>query len=153
MLIKKKLLAALIMLSFVAFSACSDDKDPSDTTGPTITLESPNKGDTFHRGKDIHIEFDLEDEDGINNYKVDIHWGEGHDHRSSAMNRTSASQDVAWSYQKVYDDKKGQKNAHVHIHTNEIPDNAKLGEYHFGILATDISGNESRKYISIQIVE
>lgn len=153
MLIKKFLSATLVTLFIVGFTACSDDKDVSDTEGPKISLDEPSNGESFKRGKDIHIEFDLEDESGINNYKVDVHWGEGHSHKSSTLEQGTTPQDIPWSYQKVYDDKKGQVKAHVHIHSEEIPENAKIGEYHFGILATDLIGNESRKYISIQIVE
>lgn len=156
MLIKRILFTVFLALGFVAFSSCSDDKDESDTTGPVITLTDPNDGDSFARGEDIHITFDLEDESGLNNYKIDIHWGEGHTHKSAVVAHSEPIKEKAWNYLKVYNDDtevKGKKKAHVHIHTDEIPEDAKLGEYHFGVFASDLKGNESKKYITMKIVE
>lgn len=144
--------ASLAILTLLSYS-CGDDKDTTDTTGPKITLKSPSNDDAFHIGDRIDISFDMEDESGINNYKIDIHWGEDHEHKSASSGTriSELPETKVWSYQKVFDDKKGQKNAEILISTDQIPDNTKGGHYHLGILATDLSGNETRKYIEITI--
>lgn len=150
----RRLLFTVSLILFILFThSCGDDKDTSDTTGPKITLKSPNNDEMFHIGDKIDINFDLEDESGINNYKIDIHWGGDHEHKSApAEIKISDIADVkAWSYQKVLDDKKGQRKAEIRISTDQIPSNIKGGHYHLGILATDLSGNETRKYIEIAI--
>ena len=152
---KKLLFAVLFVTTPLFFFSCGDDEESTDTTGPTLTLNKPTDDEVFHIGETIDIDFNLEDESGINNYKVDIHWGEDHEHKSAAIaNSTKADVvEVAWTYSKVFDDKKGQKSAHISISTDAIPDNTKSGHYHLGILATDLAGNETRKYIEIVIGE
>lgn len=149
---KKLFLAALFMATPLFFFSCSDDDDAKDTTGPTITLNKPTDDEAFHLGENIEIDFSLADESGINNYKVDIHWaGDGHVHTSSVTIKVDEAEGTEWAYQKVYEDKKGQKTAHLIITTDEIPTGTKGGHYHLGILATDLAGNETRKYIEIEI--
>lgn len=145
---KKLLFTALLTVSSLFFFSCSDDDETADTTGPTITLNTPGNDDAFHIGDKVAINFKLKDESGINNYKVDIHWGEDHEHKSASV---KAVEEVAWVYTKTFDDKKGQKSAEISISTDQIPENVKGGHYHLGILATDLAGNESRKYIEIEI--
>lgn len=138
----------LLVITSLSFYSCGDDDKTTDTAGPTITLNSPNNDAAFHIGDKVDIKFKLEDESGINNYKVDIHWGEDHEHKSASV---KAVEEVAWTYTKNFDDKKGQKSAEISISTEAIPANVKGGHYHLGILATDLVGNESRKYIEIEI--
>lgn len=146
---KKFIYFISLSLSLSTFTACNDD-DNKDTTGPVINLTDPANEATFKRGEDIHIEGELSDESGINNYKVDIHSAEGHDHNTL---KSTTAKDIAWTFQKVYEDARGKKNAHIHLHTDIIPENAKTGEYHLGLLVTDVEGNESIKYIEIIITE
>ncbi|MDR0546773.1 MAG: DUF4625 domain-containing protein [Dysgonamonadaceae bacterium] len=139
-----------VLFLFVTTSCDSDNE--KDTSGPTITLIEPEKGEEYKAGDadGVHIEFDLADESGIEQYKIDIHDGSGHSH-SSTLKADAAT--IAWSYQKVYDDAKGLKNHHVHIHSEAIPEAAKLGDYHLMIYATDVLGNESFVYTTIKIVD
>ncbi|MDR3365830.1 MAG: DUF4625 domain-containing protein [Prevotellaceae bacterium] len=141
---------APLLLAGLLFITAACDKEDKDTAGPTITLKEPVEGDTAHAGEahGLHIELDLADESGLNTYKIDIHYGEGHSHES--LLKAAANN---WSYQKTYDNAKGLKNYHVHVHSDSIPANATLGEYHFGISATDVHGNETSVYRTFHLVE
>ncbi|MDR3235190.1 MAG: DUF4625 domain-containing protein [Prevotellaceae bacterium] len=134
--------ASVALLSFTV-AACSEE-EAKDTSGPVVTLGEPEKGEEFTAGSagGVHMEFDLADESGIGQYSIDIHSAaDGHSH--SSVVHTSANTGVAWGYQKVYDDATGLKNHHVHVHSDSIPANALLGDYHLAVRATDIHGNET----------
>ncbi|MDR0582161.1 MAG: DUF4625 domain-containing protein [Prevotellaceae bacterium] len=149
---KKIFLLAIILLMGLAFSNCKHDE----TDGPVITLEEPEEGQPFTAGSKhgVHMEFDLEDESGLNQYKIDIHYGGDHTHSLSLQAQPLSELSRAqWSYQKTYDDAKGLKNHHVHVHSDSIPENATLGEYHLGIAATDVHGNETTVYQKFEIVD
>jgi hypothetical protein len=124
-------------------SAC----DEKDTTGPEITLTEPEEGEEYAAGSagGVHIEFDLADVSGLNEYKVDIHSGEGHSH-------SSLIKAASWNYQKAYEDAKGLKNHHAHDNSDTIPADATLGKYHLVFSATDVHGNESVAYRTFKIV-
>jgi hypothetical protein len=134
--------AFMAMLSFTV-AACKDET--KDTKGPDVTIGEPEKGEEFTVGtaSGIHIEFDLADESGIGQYKIDIHDAIGHTHDAISAVRTAAGAGVAWEYLKVYDDAAGLKNHHVHVHSDSIPADALLGNYHLAVRATDIHGNET----------
>ena len=144
----------------LAAAACSDDKD---TTGPEITLLQPENEAAFARGDELLIEFRLDDPSGINEYKIDIHYaGEEHAHahaHSQALSATPTHEDgeeeeheETWESLETYTDKKGKTSAHVEK-TLTVPDDIHGGEYHLGIQATDLEGNESQVYIDIVIEE
>jgi hypothetical protein len=142
----------LILLAVISLLAVSCGKDSEkDTSGPVITLIEPEEGEEYKVGDEdgVHLEFDVADESGLGQYKIDIHDGSGHTHASTKADDAP----VAWSYQKIYDDAKGLKNHHVHIHSEAIPQNAKLGAYHLMIYATDALGNESFVYTTINLVD
>jgi hypothetical protein len=139
----------------LTLAACSDEKD---TVGPEITLVQPENEASFTRGEIIFAKFDLADPSGINVYKIDIHYaGDGHTHdaHSNALSVTATSEEEEeheWSVQEIYYDQKGKTSAHVELEL-PIPNDIHGGEYHFGILATDAEGNESKVYIDIDIEE
>ncbi|MDR0565560.1 MAG: DUF4625 domain-containing protein [Prevotellaceae bacterium] len=145
--------AAFPLAGWALFAtACSNDD--KDTTGPVITVDEPVNGDTAHAGEahGLHIEFDLKDESELNTYKIDIHSGAGHSHSTSLLKAVAND----WSYQKMVKMdtvEQGLKNHRVHVHSDSIPANATLGEYHLGILATDVHGNESSQYITFYLAE
>jgi hypothetical protein len=147
----KKIVYFAILALIGLFAITCNKKD---TTGPEIILHEPEPGQPFTAGDahGVHIEFDLADESGLNQYKIDIHFGGGHTHSSPASARL-LDESVEWSYQKTYDDAKNLKNHHVHVHSDSIPANASLGEYHLGILATDLEGNETTVYGTFEIVD
>ena len=149
---KKIFLLAIILLVGLAFSNCKHDE----TNGPVITLEEPEEGQPFTAGSKhgVHMEFDLEDESGLNQYKIDIHYGGGHTHSQSLQTQSLPEQSRAdWSFQKTYDDAKGLIKHQVHVHSDSIHLNATLGEYHLGIAATDVHGNETTVYRTFNIVD
>ncbi|MDR3189200.1 MAG: DUF4625 domain-containing protein [Prevotellaceae bacterium] len=140
--------AALLSAGLLFFvTACNENE--KDVTKPVITVEEPAEGDTVHAGEahGLHMEFDLEDESGLNEYKVDVHYGGDHSH-SSYVKTTG----TGWSFQKTYGDAKGLRNHHAHHHSDSIPADAALGEYHLGILATDVHGNEASVYRTFTLV-
>lgn len=147
----KKICCYAHLLAGMAFVAAACSNDDKDTTGPVITLEEPVDGDTVAAGSKhgVHIEFDLADESGLNTFKIDIHSGAGHSHESQAK----AAETSDWSFLKTYDEAKGLKNHHVHVHSDSIWANATLGDYHFGISATDVHGNESTVWRTIKVVD
>lgn len=139
--------AALLPAGWALFAtACSNDD--KDAKGPVITVYEPANGDTAHAGEEhgLHMEFDLADESGLNTYKIDIHNGAHGSHGSRLIKATSKD----WSYDTVYY-AKNLKNKSVHVHSDSIPADATLGEYHLGIFATDVHGNESSVYITFYL--
>ena len=139
----------------LAAAACSDDKD---TTGPEITLLQPENEAAFARGGELLIVFDLADPSGVNEYKIDIHYaGEGHEHAHSQSlgitpTHEEGEEEEPWEHLETYTDQNGKTSARV-TKTLTVPGNAQEGEYHLGIQATDLAGNESQVYIDIDIEE
>ncbi|MDR1405795.1 MAG: DUF4625 domain-containing protein [Prevotellaceae bacterium] len=150
---KKIFQLTVAVLAGCALAGCSHD-ETTETTGPVITLHEPEENQPFTAGNahGVHLEFDLADESGLNQYKIDIHYGEGHTHSQALQAQPQAAR-ADWSYQKTYEDAKGLKNHHVHVHSDSIPENASLGAYHLGIWATDIHGNESVVYRTFTVVD
>jgi hypothetical protein len=148
---KTKFFLYTAIFAFAATAACSDDKD---TTGPEIRLISPENEAIFTRGDELPIVFELADPSGINEYKIDIHYaGEGHAHSHSlSATLTDEEEEELWVFLETYTSQKGKTSALVTL-TPIIPANAHGGEYHLGILATDMAGNESQAYIDIDIEE
>lgn len=157
MFTKKVLTLSILALSLLSFATCSSDDKDLDTEGPTITLVTPTNEQKYSRGKTIAVEFVLEDPSGIKEYTIDIHSAAGHSHgsaaKSLAMHNEEDENDKPWTFKEIYKDAAGKIKVEVNIETIEIAADATLGEYHFGVLATDLVGNQSIKYIDIEIVE
>ena len=138
---KKLLFFAFLMISMgLIFQACSDDNEV-DTEKPVIEINDPLDGQHFHPGDEIHFDAEFSDNVELNQFKIDIHWGEGHDHKSSQNGEE-------WTYE--YIGELSGRNQHVHMHI-DIPENAKHGEYHFLVYCTDKAGNESWVALDIHI--
>jgi hypothetical protein len=116
---------------FSGFTSCDD----GDTTKPAIELLSPAEGAILKTGSNIHLEMNLEDNEMLSSYKIDIHDAAGHGHDTQA-------ETVAFTYSKSWSIS-GSKNTHIHHHEIPIPEDAKHGAYHFMVYCTDASGNES----------
>lgn len=121
---------------FLGFTSCEDD---GDTVKPTIELESPAEGAVLKTGSAIHLEMSLDDNEMLSSYKVDIHDAAGHTHETKAE---SSDETVIFTYSNSWSIS-GSKNAQIHHHEIEIPENAAHGAYHFLVYCTDASGNES----------
>jgi hypothetical protein len=143
--------ALLAGLAFFA-AACGDKDEEKDVKGPEITLAEPEIDEEFAAGSKsgVHMKFDLADPSGLNWVKIDIHSNSGEGHSHSSLLKAATTD---WSYQETYDGAKGLKNHHAHIHSDSIPADATLGEYHLGISATDVHGNETTVYRTFVIVD
>jgi hypothetical protein len=129
---KNFLYIGLILL--IGFTACNTEE--MDTEIPVITINEPHDHEHFHPGGKIHFDADFSDNVGLKQFKIDIHSGEGHTHKSNGIRL----QDNEWSY--VYTGDLEGRNKHVHMDIT-IPEDAKHGEYHFIVYCTDQAGNES----------
>lgn len=144
---KTKVLFAITLFITLSFGliACSDND--GDTIKPTITLNAPAEGTTLKVGSNIHFDMDLEDNEELRSYKVEIHNNfNNHGHGTKAE---SSGEIVDFSFNRSWD-VSGVKNTHIHHHDIEIPANATHGAYHFMVYCTDAAGNES--YIARNII-
>jgi len=145
----------LFLSATIAFTSCSKDEDDpaeeKDTTKPLIDLTSPADDTEFLPGDVIPFSAVLSDDKALGSYKIDIHPGEGHDHKS-------ADDNGAWSYQKSWSLPEGSTNetvSHSEIVVPEEVDGLPTmpGDYHFLVYCTDKEGNEEFVAHDIIIVE
>jgi len=130
-------ISSLLMIS-LGFISCTDDD--GDTTKPVITLNAPEEGATLKVGSNIHFDMDLEDNEELRSYKVEIHNNfDNHGHGTKAEN---TGETVPFSFNRSWD-VSGIKNTHAHHHDIIIPADATHGAYHFMVYCTDAAGNES----------
>lgn len=128
---KKMFLFALISAFITSCTKKEDDEVISDTQKPVIELFTVDTTGIMPGGE-IHLDFKFTDNQALNQAKFEIHDASGHSHRIS-------SAEFEWS---LILDLKGQKSYTDHIHI-DVPVDAEPGEYHFTVLVTDKSGNES----------
>lgn len=149
---KKAILLIVLVTSAVIFSSC--EKTDVDSQKPVIRLISPADEEAIKPGSSVHFEAELSDNVSLASYKVNIHGAfDGHTH--SVVTR--AETDVL-AFEKTWIEAdfvklgeqpvKGKKNATLHHHHIQIPENIngkpiKEGHYHFTIYCTDEAGNES----------
>jgi hypothetical protein len=142
----KSLLLFIVLLSgAVFFNSC----DKEDTKKPVINLIEPEDDEVLFTGTEIHFEAEFSDDTELASYKIDIHFNDGHIHKSSGL-----EEEVEFSFQKSWDFEPGKKNALIHHDEIVIPEfiegkPVKSGYYHFIVFCTDKAGNES--YISVDI--
>ncbi len=139
---KKNLLTYSIMLAFAIFTACSSDE--IDTEAPVILLHSPIDHQEFHPGGQIYFHADFSDNVGLSQFKIDIHFGEGHDHKSATSGENE------WSYEYIGELEGQDQKVEMYI---DIPLDALHGEYDLLVYCTDKAGNESFVFIEIDIEE
>jgi hypothetical protein len=135
-----KIIFLLLGVAAVGFVACSDEE--TDTEKPVIQLNEPADHADFHPGDEIHFDAEFSDNVALKQFKIDIHWAEGHDHKSGQ------DDDHEWSYEYIGDLDGRNQQVQMHI---LIPEDAKHGEYHFIVYCTDEAGNESFVAIEIEI--
>lgn len=145
----------LLMATAIAFTYCSKDEDDpvdeKDTIKPQINLTSPANETEFLPGDAIAFSAVLSDDKELGSYKIDIHPGEGHNHKSTSDNG-------AWSYQKSWSLPEGSTNETVNHSEIVIPlevDGVPTmpGDYHFLVYCTDKAGNEEFVAHDVIIVE
>lgn len=133
------LIIALATISMV-FSSCS--KDDEDKTAPEVSgLEiGHDNSKQFHQGGDVHLEFEVADNEGLDYYTVTIH------HKA----KSTVSQ---WDYENTWMFQGNPKNDLVHQHEIIVPEDADPGVYDFKISITDINGNTTTIDESVEVLE
>lgn len=137
---KYHLIAVAMVMAIFILSACS--KDDEDNTAPVLENLEIGLGNSlqFHRGGDVHLEFEAFDNEGLSHYSVEIH----QEMKSSAE---------AWEYQNTWDFTAGAKNELVHQHEIPVPGSADLGMYHFHLAVFDINGNATHVEEDVEVLE
>ncbi len=116
------------------FSSCDDD-NATDEEKPVISGLEVGHDDTLHVGEGIHLEFEAEDNEALDYYKIEIHPEEGdHEHKSTREH-------IHWEFDSTFNEISGLKNSTVHHHKIVVPENAELGDYHFHLTLVDKAGN------------
>lgn len=113
----------------VYFVSCK--KDDNDSTKPEVTGLEIGLGDSreCHRGGDVHLEFEVTDNEELGYYSIEIY---------KEMKGASS----IWNYESRWDFEPGLRNALVHSHRIEIPEDADLGIYSFNLTIADKAGNQ-----------
>lgn len=129
------------LLFCFALSGYSSAITPSEgqkvNTAPKITLIAPAEDDILQIGKAIHFDMDLDDDNQLKSYRVEIHENfDGHAHTKENEGSVFPSVfDKTWEIT--------GKGRNVHHHGIVIPANAKEGIYHFVIYCTNVAGEQS----------
>ncbi|MCC8146177.1 MAG: DUF4625 domain-containing protein [Bacteroidales bacterium] len=140
------LFLATIIVSISLFTSCNDND--GDTTPPVINLITPAEGAVLTIGSPVELEMEVSDNEGLKSYKINIHNAfDGHDHDKSLK---SQEETIAFSYDKVWNDIGGLKEAKIQHAEIFITANATPGKYHLIVYCTDASKNES--YIARNVV-
>jgi uncharacterized membrane protein len=132
----------------ISISSC-DREEAADTVKPVINLIEPEEGDVLQIGSSVHFEMELSDNEKLHSYKVDIHNNfDGHTHT-----KAEAEDDTfPFAFTRSWtEDVEGKKNADIHHHEIEIPENATPGAYHLEVYCTDAAGNEAHVAINIEL--
>lgn len=125
------LVFGLFVLSIFALVSCSDDND--DTQKPVVSNLEVGHSDTIHIGEGIHLEFEVEDDNRLDYYRITIHPEEDHE--------KSAGETLSWTYDSTFTEVSGLRNYTVHQHDIVVPETAEEGDYHFHLAVADQAGN------------
>ena len=149
------LLFLLFVASAVVTASCSknsdDPKEEKDTTKPEITLGTPINEASFNPGDAIDFSATFKDNKELSGYKIDIHFNDGHEHKS-------VTDEGKWSFQKSYAFEPGNTDMIVKHNDVRIPTEVDglsiyAGEYHFLVYCTDKAGNEEFVAHNIVIID
>lgn len=155
-------IVSVVVLSSVCFTSCLKNDSDIDTEKPVIKLNAPENEEAIEVGSSIHFDMDVSDNIALGSYDIDIHSADGHTHTHSVVlaegdhdHEHDPENDArkAFKYKNSWDDIRGLKNAHIHHHEIEIPEDAKRGEYHFVVKVLDAAGNQAMEYRTIDIVD
>jgi hypothetical protein len=136
---KLRMLFLLTLLTSLTLVSCKKDKQ--DNEKPVIELVSPKNGDAFHMGEKIHFEANFSDNIELKEFKIDIHFDDGHDHKS-------IREGDEWDYN--YVGELSGKNRTIHFDI-DIPEGIHHGDYHLIVFCTDTEGNEAMITVEITI--
>lgn len=149
----------------IGFLMVSCEKDEVDNTQPVIDLVQPVTESEYHLGDTIPFECNFSDETELNAYKVEIHYGEDHEHESATLTAVTVKSDVTdegaeWSYSKTADFVAGETYSTIILLDIIVPDSIEHdgvmeptleGEYHIGVYCTDAAGNQSELFTTIDV--
>lgn len=144
---KKYIYQSIVLSIAILFTACSSDDDNAlDNEVPTITVNVPQQEQHFDLGEKIMLNIELEDNVALAAYRLNIHHNaDGHTHGVVTM-----SED--WEYNENITLENSPQSFLVEDEIN-IPTGITQGNYHFGIIVLDSSGNQSEAYVDIVIGE
>lgn len=125
------ILIILSIISILVFNSCKDE----DNTKPIVTNLEVGHDDTIYVGGEVHLEFEVEDNDRLDYYTVKIHPA-GEDHKSTIEHEE-------WEFDSTFTEIAGLKNFTVHHHAIVVDTSAETGEYHFDLLVVDEAGNST----------
>jgi hypothetical protein len=132
----------ITILAVLSFTACNTEE--VDTEKPVITINEPHDHDHFKPGGNIHFDAEFSDNVGLKQFKIDIHYGGDHTHKSTGIKL----QDNEWSY--IYTGDLEGRNKHFQMDIS-IPEDVKYGDYDFIVYCSDQAGNESFVALEIEI--
>lgn len=147
-----KNLKFLIIVLAVIVAAC--DKAEVDNTAPIIVVEQPANEQEFHPEDTVSFKCLFTDDVALKSYKIDIHYGGSHEHKSASVD------EVEWHFEQTWSFDSGLKESLVEHSEIVIPElvehdglegEIKAGEYHFGVYCTDMAGNVNQEFIDIVI--
>lgn len=157
--IMKKSVITILELLFVSLLIVSCEKDDVDNTPPVINLVQPVTESEYHLGDTVPFECDFSDDVELNAYKVEIHYGEDHDHKSVVLDHDS-EEGEEWTYTHNANFDLGETNVTVTLTDIVVPDSIEHngvmepileGEYHIGVYCTDVAGNQSEYFTTIDV--
>lgn len=150
---------AVLVLSSLAYTACSSDNDAVDTEYPTIDISASNafpvQCSQINRGQKITFRATFRDNAALGSYSLDIH--HNFDHHTHSTEVSDCETDPVKKpvkpllYINSVTIPEGLKNYEA---TQEItiPEDIDPGDYHFMIRLTDKEGWQTIKGLSIKIL-
>ncbi|BDC99696.1 DUF4625 domain-containing protein [Persicobacter psychrovividus] len=150
---------SLWALACLIFCACSSNSE-NELQAPTvkiIQLANETEEHDGHEmalveaGEELYLNAALNAENGIKSYKIDIHFGEGHDHDHRVK-----STGKEWQYDQTVVVDGNPKTLSIDENIVTVPemiDGEEIaeGKYHFAIYVIDQLGNEDKTFQDLLI--
>jgi uncharacterized membrane protein len=129
---KKHIIAFACIVLSASFILGSCKKE--DTEKPTVKISSPTNNKEYHPGETITVIADISDNEELSQYKLEIHFDDGHGHKSTMHG------DEGWEFEEIV---KISGKAYSLNRSVKIPNDVKEGKYHVVVECTDKAGNEA----------
>lgn len=131
---KMKKQLSILLLSFLTFGVSVVSCKKEDAEKPVVKITSPTPYKEYHPGESIQVSATLTDNEELNQYKLEIHYDDGHGHKSTMHGGSE------WEFEEIVSI---SGKSHTINQSVKIPDNPKHGKYHVIIECTDKAGNEA----------
>ncbi len=138
---KNKNIFFVSLFALLIIAACKDDD--TDDIKPTITDLEVGHNDTIYAGDGMHLEFYAEDNDKLDYYRVMIHLDDEEETKAILLDETFEFDST------FYDNFNGLRNATVHHHEIQVPEESAEGDYHFHLTVVDQSGNTTTEEVEL----